>query len=173
MNCCAWSSILSFSSSIADIRRPNSFKELKNIRYWLSDAFPYYFIEYDTINIFTRVNQNYSAYPAIIISSSVCWFPMHSNLKLRRVFDNLRWAEDNAVKINRIFKSCWHNFIHRKVCTEMQFILSKKNFLVRKNVTFIKCIGIAINIHNIDIVLLRWFWLKISFNEWLKNRKII
>ena len=47
MNCCAWSSILSFSSSIADIRRPNSFKELKNIRYWLSDAFPYYFLEYN------------------------------------------------------------------------------------------------------------------------------
>ena len=154
MNCCAWSSILSFSSSIADIRRPNSFKELKNILNWLSDAFPYYVIEYDTVNIFTRVNKKYWAYPAIIISSSVCWFPMHSNLKLRRVFDNLRWAEDNAVKINRIFKSCWHN------CSST-------------NVTFIKCIGIAITIHNIDIVLLRWFWLKISFNEWLKNRKII
>ena len=108
MNCCAWSSILSFSSSIADIRRPNSFKELKNILNWLSDAFPYYVIEYDTVNIFTRVNKKYWAYPAIIISSSVCWFPMHSNLKLSRVFDNLRWAEDKAVKINMTFKCCWH-----------------------------------------------------------------
>ena len=153
MNCCAWSSILSFSSSIADIRRPNSFKELKNIRYWLSDAFPYYFIEYDTINIFTRVNQNYSAYPAIIISSSVCWFPMHSNLKLSRVFDNLRWAEDKAVKINMTFKCCWHNcsMVSIKLCTEMHFVLSKKNFLVRKKITFIKCIGMAITIKNITL----------------------
>ena len=36
----------------------------------------------------------------MIISSSVCWFPMHSNLKLRRVFDSLRCAEDNAKKDN-------------------------------------------------------------------------